>query len=317
MEQRATRDFLVAGAVAAIVVGTGLPVRNVPGAVAPLRGKIAFVRYSVRTGHPRIYVVTLGRGVPKQLRLPGIATEAPAWAPTGRSIAFVAGKNAPASRDITGSAHLYTAHADGSHARRLTRTPSPVGGAAWSPDGTRLVFVRTSASGSGSSLWMVGLNSGQPRRVTQRQVDLEPSWAPDGRTIAFLRIDPATYQSGIWLMRADGSGLHRILAGHKGITEPVWAPVGRRLLVRDSAAIYSLRPDGSDRRTITRLAMDANGAREDPQPAWSPNGRWIVFCQMRRGSVGGSDIWIVGADGKGLHRVARSPEADTDPSWGP
>ncbi len=316
MEHRAARNCLVACAVAAIVVGTGLHGGGARGAVPPLRGRIAFVRYSVRIGHPRIYVVSLGRRVPKQLHLPGIATEAPAWAPTGRRLAFVAGRNAPSSHDITGSANLYVADADGSHARRLTRGSSRVGGAAWSPDGRRLVFVQTAANGSGSSLWIVGINGGQARRLTQRHVDLEPSWAPDGHTIAFLRIDPATYQSGIWLMRPDGSGLHKILAGHKGTTEPVWAPVGRRLLVHDSGTMYSIRPDGRDRRTITTLTADASGAREDPQPAWSPDGSWIAFCQMRRGAVGGSDIWIVGADGKGLHRVARSPEADTDPSWG-
>ena len=109
----------------------------------------------------------------------------------------------------------------------------------------------------------------------------------------------------------------RIQACFRNATEPVWSPDGGRLLVEDGRALYSIRPDGGGRRTIMRLSADSKGNLEDPLAGWSPDGRWVVFCQFRPGSVRSSDIWVVGADGKGLHRLTRSQELDTDPSWAP
>jgi len=303
--------------IGAVVLGLSAATDLGVGAAGAPRGKIAFVRFSVRVGHPRIYSLTLGRKTARRLRLPGPATEGPAWSPNGRMLAFVVGKNAPDSRDITGKVDLYVSTADGRRLRRLTRNASRVGAATWSPDGKRLVLVKAAAKGTGSSLWIVGVDGGTARRVTNGSIDLEPSWAPNGRTIAFLRVDPKTYQGGIWIVRPDGSGLHRILSRLKNISEPVWSPDGRRLLVHDSRTLYSVRPDGSDRRTIAGLSADARGALEDPQPAWSPDGRWIVFCQFGNKTVEGSHIWIVRADGTRLRRVTRSTGVDTDPSWAP
>jgi TolB protein len=280
------------------------------------RGQIAFVRFSVQIGHPRIYSLTLGRPATKRLPLPGLATAAPAWSPDGRRLAFVVGKNAPGSRDIAGKVDLYVSGSNGRRLRRLIRA-SRVGAASWSLDGKRLAFVRSAATGNGSSLWIVAASGGDARRVTHGSIDLEPSWAPNGRTIAFVRVDPGTYQGGIWLVRPDGSGLRRILSRLKNISDPVWSPDGSRLLVHDSHAIYTVRLDGSRRRELVRLSVDARGAVEDPQPAWSPDGHWIAFCQLRSKGVEGSDIWIVRSDGTGLRRVTRSPGVDTDPSWAP
>jgi TolB protein len=146
---------------------------------------------------------------------------------------------------------------------------------------------------------------------------LEPSWSPDGRTIAFARVNPKSYQSGIWLVRPDGSRLRRILIGVKNATDPVWSPDGTHLLVEDGRTLYRVRPDGSGLRRIAQLSGDARGAIEDPQPAWSPDGRSIVFCQMRVGALGRSDLWTVRSDGTGLRRLTRAPELDRDPTWGP
>ncbi len=230
---------------------------------------------------------------------------------------FVGGSNPPGSSDITGADYLYLWNAGHPGVRPLTHGHARVGGAAWSPDGKRMVFVRAATRTNLSSLWTVRADGSGPRRLTVGGIDLEPSWSRDGRAIAFVRIDPKGYQSGIWLVRPDGGGLHRILVGLKNVTEPVWSPDGGRLLVEDGRAIYGVRPDGGGRRRIAVLSADATGAMEDPQPAWSPDGRWIVFCQLRRSVVGRSDLWLVRPDGTGLRRLTRAPELDRDPSWGP
>ncbi len=276
-------------------------------------GKIAFVRYSAPIGHPRLQLVRPG-GRPRALRLPGQATQSPAWSRDGRHLAFIAGKSRPPEPDITGNAVLYVSR-HGADPRAVTDGRSRVGAPVWSPGGGRVAYVRTSAGQS--SLWVVSADGRSRRRLTRRHNDLQPSWSPDGRTIAFLRVSRKTFQGGIWLIRPDGSRARRILRRLRNVTAPVWSPGGGRLLVNDGRALYSVRPDGRQRRLIVRLSADGRGARQDPQAAWSPDGRWVVFSQLRATRTRASDIWIVRADGSGRRRLTTSPGLDTDPTWGP
>jgi Tol biopolymer transport system component len=69
------------------------------------------------------------------------------------------------------------------------------------------------------------------------------------------------------------------------------------------------RPDGAGRQALT-----AGREADDSDPAWSPDGSQIVFA---RSAPGGSDLYIVGADGKGLRQLSTGPSADTQPEWSP
>jgi TolB protein len=310
------RDRLHLLTVAAICAGLLAGVEGAAGRTAP-SGTIAFVRFSIRIGHPRIFTIEVGDSRAHRLPLPVPAAEGPAWSRDGRRLVFIGGTNRAGERDISGNDALYVSSADGSHTRRVTSGRWREAGPAWSPDSRRIVFTRAAVRGSGSSLWTVAASGGRARRLTYGNVDLEPSWSPDGRWIAFLRVDARTYQSALWTVRPDGSGLHRILPGLKNGSEPVWSPRGDRLLLEDGRSLFTVRPDGGHRMIVTDLAADAQGNLEDPQASWSPDGKWVAFAQFRSGAVGGSDIWLVGADGLGSRRLVRAPEVDSDPTWRP
>jgi Tol biopolymer transport system component len=94
--------------------------------------------------------------------------------------------------------------------------------------------------------------------------------------------------NGVWSVRPNGTGLRRLTAVEGG--EPSWSPNGRRIALSwGDAGIAVMNPDGSGLRHIRR--------REGMTPMWSPDGERIAFTTPR-------GVWTIGADGRGLRRVA-------------
>jgi dipeptidyl aminopeptidase/acylaminoacyl peptidase len=82
-------------------------------------------------------------------------------------------------------------------------------------------------------------------------------------------------------------------------TEPNFSPDGRTIAFARGGDIYSIRPDGSGQRQLTR------GPEVDSLPKISPSGRYLVF--ERRGALGGpSNLYSVRVTGGGLHALTTS-----------
>ena len=99
---------------------------------------------------------------------------------------------------------------------------------------------------------------------------------------------------------------------------PFTDPRGLLLVVGSTGAtpaeIYAMRPDGTERRQLTRNTLiDAN-------PGWAPDGRHIVFIRVQdsTGVPGsGEEIWVMNADGSGQRRLLDSTHSPEDPRWSP
>ncbi len=82
----------------------------------------------------------------------------------------------------------------------------------------------------------------------------------------------------------------------------------------EGAQIYTMNSDGSHQ---TRITHDPTNAMS---PAWSSNGRQIVFDSERGSKEGQTDInvWVIDADGKNLRQLTFHPGAwDDYPYWSP
>ena len=177
--------------------------------------------------------------------------------------------------DREGNKDIYTINTDGSDLVRLTDHPGDDYAPAWSPDGSRIVFLSDrngihysqpfimNADGSGASLLSAKLGS-------------SPSWSPDGKmmVVAFGRNE----NPDIYVINADGSGLKR-LTDHPAVDVLTsWSPEGTQIAFysnRDGDDIYVVNVDGTE---LTRLT---HHPATDISPIWSPDSSRIVFVSTR------------------------------------
>lgn len=90
---------------------------------------------------------------------------------------------------------------------------------------------------------------------------------------------------------------------------------GRIAYSQDSTGeIWTVRPDGRDPRLIAP-PTDSNSF--DTEPAWSPNGRQIVFTEYNSNSP--ARLWLVNADGTNRHLLLVEDPAygDAQANWSP
>ena len=276
---------------------------------ARANGAIAFLR-SARGPNSAIYVIKPdGTGVRRVIAGTG-ANGGPTWSPDGSTIAYTRSEE-PGSSAVQG---LFTAAADGSHARRLfqcgargCREP------AWSPDGNRIAFVW------GEDIYTVNADGTHIRRLTRARTPLgdgHPAWSPDGARIAFivLRVQPHNLP-GIFLMDADGSHVRRLTNCLPDCVQslPAWSPDGLMMAYSGQTDIFVMAETGGSSRKLTDCSA-IPGCLDALDPTWSPDGRLIVFEVEREG--GRRSLYLMNADGTGLRQLTFHND-DCCASWQP
>ena len=102
------------------------------------------------------------------------------------------------------------------------------------------------------------------------------------------------------------------LVGLQGTAGATWAGGNGRIVFDSdvsgtSLQIYSMRPNGTDRRQLT---SDGNSG----DPSWSPDGRWIAFDSDRDAP---SRIYVMDGAGRNVHDVNPDENSSAYPSWSP
>jgi dipeptidyl aminopeptidase/acylaminoacyl peptidase len=270
------------------------------------------------------------------LALPG----QPALSPSGHEVVYVLSTvDAEADKNVTSLWRATPGGSDaaGRDARPLTRGEADAA-PAWSPDGTRIAFLR--ADGGPAQLWLLAADGGEPEQLTSLPLGAgAPVWSPDGTRIAFgAPVDPravpgeddaarARRAAGPVVTtrldyKADGSGLLRTIRKHLHVLDlgsgavtqvtegdwhagdPVWSP--------DSAKLAFGAATAADRDLSYRAPLytvDVSGGFTQPvlvaladgfghPAAWTPDGAALILIGRDR----------VTADGPNGHlRLLRAP----------
>ncbi|MBE7467754.1 MAG: PD40 domain-containing protein [Anaerolineales bacterium] len=101
--------------------------------------------------------------------------------------------------------------------------------AAFSPDGSKLVYATSQGMGFGSEIWLAEADGGNPKQILKDDLTIISSlnWSPDGRQIAFTKIadSPVPFSgAGLWVIPAQGGKpkFLTVMDGGRG-QEPLWS----------------------------------------------------------------------------------------------
>ncbi len=124
----------------------------------------------------------------------------------------------------------------------------------------------------------------QPKALfpNAKRADSMPTWSPNGRAAAFVG------DGDIYVIRdvSKPETLTRLTETHKLETQPSWSPDGTRVAffaepegnVGRSGDAKDIMVVDLDRGSTTKMASEAL-APDRIGPAWTPDGRWIIFVK--------------------------------------
>lgn len=198
---------------------------------------------------------------------------------------------------------------------QLTSGPSS---AAWLPDGATLVYSMQ------GSLWRQRIDSGVAEQLTDAPgSDYQPDVSPDGRHVVFVRYDGRAME--LMLLDLASRAAQPLTAGGAVNVEPRWSPDGTRLAfvstigtghflvhvgdIRNNAltASHPLVPDR--RSSVSRYYYSPFD--HTINPAWTRDGRDLLFVSNREIAHGTGDIVRMSAAEAGSPRVLLHEET----SW--
>ncbi len=228
----------------------------------------------------------------------------PRWSPDGKSIAFQRGDSIRFD--------LFVVPASGGEPRQLTRENNLIGGFAWLPDSSGIVY--SSSRGSTMpylptlNLWHITLGDGNVRQVTSGETSyLHPDIARSGAIVAGrMRL-----QTDIWRYPTDGLPDQNVRRGIRvthqtgQVLTPTAGPGDKEVaFLSDSgghANLWVINAASGELRQITH--------ERDPNvsiglPVWSPDGRAIAFVSSRGNTGLTFGVWLVDPDGSNLRNLA-------------
>ncbi|HEX6342310.1 hypothetical protein [Umezawaea sp.] len=140
--------------------------------------------------------------------------------------------------------------------------------------------LRTVVFGSRGDLWLVGVDGGEPRRLTDTDSDESwPTFSPDGTQVAFSGDRDGDRE--VYRMPVAGGAVTRVTDEPNGDAgEPAWNPVDGRIA-------YTLRVGDVPRVRVltgtgvgTPLLGGDQAAWRGHWPAWLPDGSRLLFLSL-------------------------------------
>jgi len=185
---------------------------------------------------------------------------------------------------------------------------------AWSPDGKFLAFAMH------GSLWKVELSSGVATEIAQSPKYLSsPDWSPDGAWLVYTA-DNDGRSIQLEMLHVPTGRTHPLTSDEQLYLDPVFSPDGKSIAYTSTKPkgyfnIY-IRPVAKGQWAGEEVALtrDNRYTRErlyfspwdfHTQPAWTPDGKELLFVSNRGVALGSGDIWRMPARRDGASEAVK------------
>jgi len=186
----------------------------------------------------------------------------------------------------------------------------------FSPDGSRVAFVRSTGPMFVDDLYVVPSHGGMPERITsdKRRIFSAPVWFDAGRELLFSSTRAG--MKSLWRVPASGGDPVAVAGPGPGSDHPTYSPSTDEL-----AYEYTV-----DDENLWRVALSTPGEKQPNESAllsqktsnlmaqFSPDGKRILFESDRSGY---EEIWICNSDGSNLVQITRLERYAGSPNWSP
>ncbi|MGH9823936.1 MAG: S9 family peptidase, partial [Blastocatellia bacterium] len=203
----------------------------------------------------------------------------PQISPDGHKIVYVRRFN-----DVMtdkGYSNLWIIDFDGGGNRPLTTGNYSDNSPLWSPDGTRIIFV--SNRDGKPQIYLRWMDTGQTAKITN--LEFSPSgiaWSPDGKSVAFVSMTP-TAPPKVGTMPAAPAGA-KWEPPARVYDSLIYRFNGIGYLPHASEQLFVIPADGGTPHQLTSgdHPFGGIGGFSQPQPVWTPDGKYIVTSANRR-----------------------------------
>ena len=203
---------------------------------------------------------------------------------------------------------------------QVTSGPSA---AAWSPDGRELVYSMQ------GSLWRQRIGTDSATQLTDGPgYDYQPDWSPDGRFVVYASYHDDAIE--LRVLEVASAQSHSLVSNGAVNVEPRWSPDGRRIAFVSTEfkqRFHLFVVDVRDGRAGTRRRVSEDRAGGLPRyyysqwdhsisPAWSPDGRELVYVNNRGHVWGSGGVWRAVVPAAGAVGLAGREIRDEETTWG-
>jgi Tol biopolymer transport system component len=212
----------------------------------------------------------------------------------------------------SGTAAAWRMRVDGSEPERLTAAGIECFDPCWGKGGRSILY--SSRRSGRENIFELELATRRERQLTDSfWRNILPTLSPDGTLIAFARNKLGW---DVYRMNADGSAVRAITA-KGGNCRPDWSPDGRRIAYVSDVAdgkgdVWTMDADGGNKMRVTH-----GDDSYDYNPAFSPDGRWIVYETTKSSKRGPWSLAVIPSGGGTPLLLTPAGSDERYPDWVP